>query len=108
MRDSYKYNHSEILGTATQAQDFSPRGGREPRIPMALRNLESQSESLHDAISRLAERLHHICRSSSPDEACRDSRIDAACEMEGFVARQSESLVLANQRINDLLERLEI
>ena len=108
MRDLYKYNHSELPGTATQGQDFDVKAGREPRIPMALRNLENQSGCLHDAISRLADRLHPISRSSAPGEAGCEARMEPACEVEGFISRQADSLVIASQRINDLLERLEL
>lgn len=93
--------HAERAATVTDGR---------PTISTDLEEVHKAAAALSDSIERLVQRIEHTMRPSTPhDEQEKDPRPELArSPLSGVVRGVAERLYRDNERVDDMLSRLEL
>jgi hypothetical protein len=117
---SYCHSQWERSLTSANLKTYSQRedtmdaalgtGKQEPMVQSELGNLRRQTERAHELVSKLSERLAPVLKPScpTPGGTASEAKEQQHCPLRDIICTEMISVRTLNERMTDLIERLEV
>jgi hypothetical protein len=95
--------------TITNSTPCADVASKEPEVQQMLRRANEAVESLHKTTSFLMERLNPVCEPQVPSPVSENCKsCPPSCELGGKIATLADSIHVAEQFLQSMIDRLQV